>query len=309
MNGKSSWARRIVPVIYAGQAFWLACGLLANPVSLTAQQNDSTKKPKSRVSKWDPPGIDWKLKSQVPAPTCELPNVLQMAGDRANTLFDGLKSFTAKEDIQFETTTELGVPVNDFARSYDYLVLYKQTPHGLVAQDSRVARGGRKLQVRFDQDLGLPELGLIFLPAMQTDYDFECEGTVEWNGQPAWVIHFQQRKDKPHRTISFSHENDSYPAGLRGRAWVATASGEIQHMETSLMDAIPQIQVQHWYLSINYAPITFPPDNLRMLLPQSVDAYCEFDSRRTIAYHTFSEFKLFSSTVTIVPDGSTGNSP
>jgi hypothetical protein len=34
--------------------------------------------------------------------------------------------------------------------------------------------------------------------------------------------------------------------------------------------------------------------NVQMLLPQTVDACCDFDDHRTIAYHTFTDFMLFS---------------
>jgi hypothetical protein len=287
-----------------------------SPRPLPAQQ-EQPKKQKKRVLTWDPPQVTWKLKSQLPSPPCDLPTALQMAGDRANKLFDSLKSFTAREDIQFQALSAEGpdnsimmggnlytprsAPESDFAGSYDYLVLYKQTPAGLVAEDSRTAPAG-KAQPRFDQDLGLPELALIFLPGMRTDYDFKCDGTVQWNGQPAWVLHFQQRKDKPLRSVAFRGGNSSYPASLQGRAWIDAASGEILHMETSLIDPIKAVNVQHWFLSIKYAPVVFPSQNQRMLLPESVDAYCDFGNRRTIAYHVFSDFKLFSATMTIRTD-------
>ena len=37
--------------------------------------------------------------------------------------------------------------------------------------------------------------------------------------------------------------------------------------------------------------------------------HCEFDDRRTIAYHTFTDFKLFSATVTIKPGGPEAHGP
>lgn len=307
-------------MIVASLALALAGGPFVRPPLLNGQQQpEQSKKEKRRVPNWNPPQVKWPLKSRISEPACELPGALKLAGDRANGLFDNLRSFTAREDIQFQTLgadnadsslimggsiySPRSAAESDFSGSYDYVVLYKQTANGLVADDSRNQRGDFHSHMPFDQDLGLTELALMFLPGMQSDFDFKCEGTVNWNGQPAWVIGFQQRKDKPHRTVSFRDRRDSYPASLRGRAWITTDSGGILHIETSLMDEIPEVHVRQWFLSIDYAPVVFQPMNLRMVLPRSVDAYCDYGDRRTIAYHTFSDYKLFSVSVTIRPNG------
>lgn len=66
------------------------------------------------------------------------------------------------------------------------------------------------------------------------------------------------------------------------------------HMELSLTDEIPEAQVRRCYLSINYAPVQFHRNDIHMRLPQTVDAYCDFEDHRTVVYHTFSNFLLFS---------------
>lgn len=324
-------------VISAGMAWTLVSGLLVSPVSLSAQpQNPESKKPKMRVLSWTPPEVRRPLKSRIPDPPCVLPGVLHIAGDRANTLLSSLKSFTAREEIQYQTLNPQGasmrmvleaglyrqsedsrshvmtaedVPVHGDEGSYDYLVFFNRTPEGLAVQDSRTSQAGHKMQAVFDQDLGLPELALMFLPGMQPDYEFKCEGTVNWNGQPAWVMQFKQRKDRPRRTVSFQSNHKAYPASLEGRAWINADSGEIEHMETNLINAVPAVNVEHWYLSIDYAPVVLGPTNTRMLLPQHVDAYCVYGDRRTIAYHSFTDFKLFLSTVTIKVDEPEAHGP
>jgi hypothetical protein len=103
------------------------------------------------------------------------------------------------------------------------------------------------------------------------------------------------RQDKPGHTISFRDGKGKIsPAKLKGRAWIAADSGEVMHMETSLMAEIPGTKLWHWYLSITYTPVPFHAQNVRMLLPQVVDAYSDFDDHRTIVYHTFTDFMRFS---------------
>jgi hypothetical protein len=66
------------------------------------------------------------------------------------------------------------------------------------------------------------------------------------------------------------------------------------HLEATLIEAVPAFNVRHWYLSIDYAPVQFRTRNVRVWLPQTVDAYCDFGDRRTVRYHTFTNFLLFS---------------
>jgi hypothetical protein len=292
----------IVTVLFTGCAW-----LLINPASLAGQeQKPEIKKLKSGDFHWNPPQIDARIKPLLPDPPCVLPAALQKAAERADALFSGLKGFTAREDIQFQEsrfrqTDQNFIAVKDFARSYNYTVFFRSTPTGFVPQDSRTARSGDQAEEAFAQDLGLPTLALIFLAGMQPDYDFKCEGTVEWNGKPAWVVRFKQRKDKPHRTTTFRGANRNYPASVRGRAWILTESGEVAHMETMLMEPVLEVGIENLYLSIDYAPVFFPAKNLRLLLPRTVDTYTEYPEWRTIAYHSFSEFKLFGADISIKP--------
>jgi hypothetical protein len=59
-------------------------------------------------------------------------------------------------------------------------------------------------------------------------------------------------------------------------------------------EGIPAAHVKELYLSIDYAPVQFRTRNVRVWLPQTVDAYGDFGDHRTIIYHTFANFLLFS---------------
>jgi hypothetical protein len=226
---------------------------------------------------------------------CVLAEILEQAGNRASELFTSLQSFSAQEDIEYQSTDHMGYLQDARIGTFDYLVLFQQTPGGTNVQESRQPKRGSRLQPVFTQDVGLPEMALLFLPEIQTDYEMTCEGTTEWNGQLAHVVRFVNRKDKQAHTLSFrDSKGAAYPARLKGRAWIAADSGEVLHLESSLTDEMPKVKVRHWYLSIDYAPVQFHTQNVRMLLPQIVDAYCDFEDHRTIVYHAFSDFKLFS---------------
>ncbi len=223
-----------------------------------------------------------------------LSSVLRQSGARADELTTNLQNFTAQEKIEFKFMGNMGDYLPSGTGTFDYTVVFEQHPEGLAVQESRVPEGGSRVFLASNQDVGLPDMALIFLPNFQGDYEMKCEGAAAWNGQPTWVVHFQQRADKPSHTISFTDKGAAHPAKLKGRAWIAQDSGEVMHLETALMEGVPAVKVLQWFLSIDYAPVQFRTRDARVWLPQTVDAYCDFGDHRTIFYHTFTKFLLFS---------------
>ena len=263
----------------------------ANRVVADTKGSDNTLS--NRGLNWTPPLVDEPLRSVVSP--CVLSDILQQAGARAVELYTSLQSFSAQERIEYQASDHMGYLQDARTGNFDYVVIFQQTPGGTTVQESRRPKRGSRLLTAFTQDIGLPEMALMFLPELQDDYEMSCEGVAEWSGRRTAVVHFVPRKDKPGRTLSFrDSKGKMYPARLKGRAWIAADSGEIMHMETSLMEEIPGTKVRHWYMSISYAPVEFHAQNVRMVLPKTVDAYCDFEDHRTIVYHTFTDFMLFS---------------
>jgi VWFA-related protein len=266
--------------------------------SVPPRAKDTEKKPKSMSLLWDPPKVDAPLRSLSSSSPCLLSNVLEQAGARAEELVANLQNFTAQEKIEYQLLGNSALLLEGGGGTFDYTVVFDQRPQEVAVQESRTPeRGSRVLPVSI-QDVGLPEMALIFLPDFQGDYEMKCEGAAEWNGQLTWVVHFQQRKNRPGRTASFGVKGIAHPAKLKGRAWIAQDSGhdsgEVMHLETSLMEAVPTANVRQMYLSIDYAPVQFRTQDVRVWLPQAVDAYGDFGDHRTIVSHTFTNFLLFA---------------
>ena len=256
------------------------------------------RKPKNKVLLWDPPNVDRPLHSHNSPAACVLSVVVEQAGARADELVANLENFTAQEKIEYQLRSGVTHVLQGSSGNFDYTVVFGQRPEGLAVQESRTLERGTRAFPFSIQDVGLPEMALIFLPEFQGDYEMKCEGAADWNGQPTWVVHFQQRNDRPSHTASFRVKGVDYPAKLKGRAWIfqdtSTDSGEVLHLETSLMEAIPAANVRQMYLSVDYAPVQFRTQNTRVWLPQAADAYGDFGDHYTIAYHTFTNFQLFS---------------
>ena len=278
---------------------------LPPPIVLAPGPKETAKEPRHNSMLWDPPNVDAPLRTHTSAP-CLLSGVLQRAGAGAESLVANLQDFTAQEKIAYQLLSNSFTPLQTGGGTFDYTVVVGQRQQEFSVQESRTPQRGSHILPVSVQDVGLPEMALIFLPGFQTDYEMKCEGSSEWNGQPAWVVVFQQRKDRPSHTAMFSVKGVMYPAKLKGRAWIAqdaspesgpessSNSGQVIHLESSLMEAVTNANVRQMYLSIEYAPVQFRTQNVRIWLPQSVDAYGDFGDHRAIIFHTFSNFLLFS---------------
>jgi VWFA-related protein len=267
---------------------------MAPPPPSAPPPGDSGKKTKNQTLRWSPPVLDSAVNSLASSTPCDVAKVLEQAAVRESEQVTNLQNFTAEEKIEHRTSDVQNFVQDSGSETFDYIVVFQQSPGGLVFQEKRNPRHGSSLSVVATQDMGLPEMVLIFLPNMQDDYEMSCEGAVEWDGQLAWLVRFQQRRDKPSRTYSFRVNGAVYPVGLKGRAWIASDSGQVVHMETGLMEGVPAVGVHHSYLSIDYAPVQFQTQPVRIWLPKFVGGFWDFGDHRTIVFHTFTNFMLFS---------------
>lgn len=273
----------------------LALPILASAPPSAQESGGVQKKPKTRSIRWDPPNVDAPVKLLSAASPCVLVDVLQHAGARAQQMKDNLPNFTADERIEYQSISQSDDLQEYGNGTFEYLVELTPTAWGVSAHETRAPIHGTHLFPAGTRDRGLPEMALIFLPGIQSDYDMQCNGETKWEGQPAWVIHFQQRAGVVGHTYSYEDGSGGvYVAKLKGRAWISADSGDVLHLETALVDSIPELNVRKSWFSIDYGPVQFHSQNLRFWLPQTVEAYKQFTENRTITYHTFSNFMLFS---------------
>jgi VWFA-related protein len=271
-------------------------GDLQDPCKQLARQSE---KARNHESMWSPPDVDRPLKSISTTQTCSLPNVLAHAGDRAQELVDNLQRFAAEETIQYQQLDSVGMMVGAETAKYDYLVTFRQGSGALLIDESRQVSAGAKGLTGGPPDHGLPSLALIFHPYFQGDYDMRCEGLADWEGTPAWVVHFVQRKDKHGRMSAVSTSQGAVPANLKGRAWIAADSYQVLHIETDLAEPLLQQRLYTDAVSVNYAPVEFHAQNVQLWLPLSAETFTESDNLvggtdRSVVKHTFADFVLFS---------------
>jgi hypothetical protein len=141
-------------------------------------------------------------------------------------------------------------------------------------------------------DMGVPALAMAFHPTIQPDMEWKCEGLGRWNEQPAWVIHFQQRPDRPNALAMFSTHSHYYLLPLKGRAWVSE-QGHVLHLDTDLVKEMLAVDLKREHFAIDYKMVSFQKHKVDLWLPESVDAYIQYQGHFLHHYHHYTNFKLF----------------
>lgn len=274
---------------------------------------DKSKKKKKKKDEnagfWNPPDVDAPIAGISAVPPCPLADVLQQAAKRAGELVDGLQKFSAQEVMHAQMINEVGGVTAEENQQFEYLVFLSRARNGLLSvRENHTATYGQNAFDRSMTDSGLAVLALIFYPPYDSGYDMRCEGQVQYQGRAAWVIHFQQRPDKPSVTRSFATPTGHYSAALKGRAWIDASSFQVLHLETNLVNWVAGMHLKSEAISIDYGPVQFHIRPVTLWLPQNAEVYSEFipySTGSSIVYaehpenpryrvrYTFTDFKLF----------------
>jgi tetratricopeptide (TPR) repeat protein len=252
----------------------------------------------AKDSAWAQPGIDDLEPSVATNVSCVLPQVLRGASKQVEQLMADLERFSATERVDHFTVGKQGDLRSPEARSFNYVVLVLQKPHGVIELDEY--RNGTLDPTQFPAGIateGLPAMALVFHPKMISDFDFVCEGLGQVSGRPAWQIHFQQKPDQPSRISGYEIAGNFYPIALKGRAWIEAATYQVVRLQAELVKPIPEIHLRRESISIDYAPVNFHSTDLQLWLPSHAELLVARDNKAFYRTHTFTNFQLFSVSV------------
>lgn len=257
----------------------------------------ATITPLSLPMDWMPPDVDERVPPVESEAACALDTVLQKAGKRVEEFVKNVDRFTATEFLDHESINKWGFANSEETRKFDYVVSIEQYRPGYFSVTEY--RGNRYSPDQFPGGIethGLPTLSLVFHPNNAGNFAMSCEGLAQWNGRPAWQVHFRQRPDKPNtiRAYRFGENGPSYPVALRGRAWISADSYQIVRMETDLVAKLPEIKLLADHTLVDYGPVRFKNRNVEMWLPQNAEVYFDWRGQRVHRRHSFSDYMLFS---------------
>jgi tetratricopeptide (TPR) repeat protein len=243
-----------------------------------------------------PAGVDLSVPAVTAGTACELPQVLVGAAFRSAELVDNIQRFSAKELVVHENLDSKGTARNSELQNYDYVAaIERPLPNLIVMREMRdgVFGFGPNFPGPLAMD-GIPAIGLIFNRAYSPDFSFRCEGLGQWHGQPAWQVRFEQKPGVRPRIHQWRVNNFTYPAHLKGRAWLTADSYELLHLETDLAQTIHAIRLEYQHISIDYSPVAYPGKQSSLWLPSSAQIYYKYKGHFYRQAHSLSNFTLFS---------------
>jgi len=240
---------------------------------------------------WLPPDVDV-LKPPVDAGVECPADILQVTSNPSKELVDSVAQFSATEHVVHEDLSAQGIPKSREAREFDYVASISQDAHGLTVEEFREPRALDNLGgIR---TTGLAALAIAFHPFFHDDFDMRCEGLGKWNGQAAWLVYFQQLKNKPGQLRSYVVAGNHYPVRLKGRAWIGADNLQIVHLETDLLQPIPEIGLMNEHTDVSYGPVHFKTSGADLWLPKTAELYVRFGKRSFHRSESFDNFKLFA---------------
>ncbi len=243
-----------------------------------------------------PSDIDAQQPSTVAGVQCPA-NLLDETANRSKELVESISQFSAIEHMVHENISPEGVPRTRASRQYNYIASISESAKGmLLIQEYRDA-GELEMPDKITTT-GLPALAIAFHPLYRNDFEMHCEGLGDWQGQAAWLVHFRQADGKPSRLRSYVVNKVGYPVNLKGRAWILADNFQIVHMETDLVEGIPDVRLTTEHTSVNYGPVQFRKNTTELWLPKSAELYVHIGKTRFHRSENFDHFMLFATDAT-----------
>ncbi len=234
------------------------------------------------------------LKPSTPPPSqfssCSLDDVLPHVSANASVFVDNVNRITATEILKLERRRGNGQLEDTVHIKANYVANIQLQDSGLSVDEYRSRYPD---QSGFIAAVGSTTLVLVFHPIHVDQFDITCKGLGIWQGVPAYLLNFQQRPDRPNSMSGFSTPRGSSLISLKGTAWVDATTFQVVHLETDLLNPIPELLLDLEHQSLDYGPVVFAARNVSLWLPQSVDITVHLSGKQFNARHSYSNYQLF----------------
>jgi tetratricopeptide (TPR) repeat protein len=245
---------------------------------------------------WAPEDVDSKEYVLAQGVACNEEELLANAQRRMKKQLDNFERFAATEHIEHTPIDGHGVLGTSKTKEFSYLVFVRHVSKDLTFLDE-TRDGGQNLE-QFPTQLattGLVSIGVALLDKQyQGDFEYKCEGLGQWRGQPAWQIHWVQRRDKRSRIMIWKNNQGYYPIALRGRLWLAANTFDLLHLEMDLRESVLELQLTRDHLTVDYGAVRFEKDSKKLWLPWYAEMFLEVRGKRYRHKHTLTNYVLFS---------------
>ena len=232
-------------------------------------------------------------KPSTPPPSqsgaCSLDEVLPHVSANAREFVDNVNRISATEILELERRRDNGKLQETAHNKANYVANLQLLDSGYLSVDEY-----RDPDLSgFIKAVGSTTLVLVFHPIHLDEFDIICKGVGSWQGAPVYLLNFQQRPDRPNNMSEFRTREGTYAVSLKGTAWVDATTFQVVHLETDLLNPIPDLFLDFEHQSLDYGPVVFAARNVNLWLPQSVEITVHVGSKRFNARHSYSNYRLF----------------
>ncbi|MGB2635971.1 MAG: hypothetical protein WAM58_18725 [Candidatus Acidiferrum sp.] len=223
--------------------------------------------------------------------SCPLGDVLPHVSANAREFVDNVNRITATEILKLERRRGNGKLEDTVHIKANYVANIQLRDSRYFSVDEY--RDGHANVSGFIEAFGSTTLVLVFHPVHLDQFDITCKGLAIWKGTPAYLLNFQQRPDRPNTMSAFSTRRGNYAISLKGTAWVDATTFQVIHLETDLLNPIPELFLDFEHQSLDYGPVVFAARHVSLWLPQSVDITVHLSGKQFNARHSYSNYQLF----------------
>ena len=251
--------------------------------------------PALSVKSWQPPGVDDVKLALATGVDCPADHVIEETGKHVAELVDDVMRFAAVEDMFHQSLDSFGNPTRSETRKYNYTASISEPEPGFLSvEEYRAATMGLESYPDHIASNGFAALAFVFHPHMRDNFEMKCEGLGDWHGQASWLVHFQQRDDKPNRMHAYQVGKELHPVKLKGRAWITADKFQIVRIESEMVKPMPEIRLLSEHQVVEYGPIQFEKKKTSLWLPKTAELYFDFRQHRYYRRHRFQNYMLFS---------------
>jgi VWFA-related protein len=234
-------------------------------------------------------------RAPIVGPPCQIGDVLPKVANHMKEFVEDMNHFTATETSELEFLDRKGNPHLEARTHSDYVVDIQNAGDGnyTVSEYRDIPRSVKRLAGGLKAE-GTAALAMIFHPMHLEEFAMTCGNLVNLHGNDVWEIHFRQRMNRTATIANFQVGQQYYPLLLRGTAWFDSSNDHLIHLETDLMQSIPEAKLDLLHQSVDYGPIPFPAHRTTLWLPKKAEITVEFQGKRLRERRSYSDFRLFS---------------
>jgi len=225
--------------------------------------------------------------------SCQLDDVLPRVARHVEEFVGNVDRFTAQEVLVHKLFNRDGSLKGTAESRSNYIATIEKAQSGFFSvTEYRDDMRGTRLEGAIQANVAAA-LVLVFHPSYIEEFTITCAGPADWLGYNTWRVDFRQRMDRPATLSALEIGNNEYTLLLKGSVWIDRNNYQIVHMETDLLQPMPNIRLKVLHQSVDYGSVTFGGGAATLWLPQTAEVTADFRGKRLAERHTYSRFQIF----------------